>query len=275
MKSYGHSQPQHMRHSLNSGRLNNAHTLDVKDLSFAYKDHEILHKITLKLQGPGMTAVLGPNGAGKTTLLRCMIKMLNPQRGKIFLDGEDLSTLSTRETAKWIAYVAQNNEAKGISVFDAVLLGRLPHIGMRAGKGDQKAVQDMLRRLDLEDFALRSLWELSGGELQKVSIARALVQQTPFMLLDEPTASLDLKNQLHILAILKKAAYEQNVHVLISIHDLNTAFRFADRFLFLKDGKINADVDRAGLTSDMVHEVYEVPVTMRRERDIPVVTPKV
>lgn len=274
MKSYGLDQ-QHPRPSLNADKLNTAHSLDVNNLSFSYKDHEILHNITLKLQGPGLTAVLGPNGAGKTTLLRCMIKMLNPQKGTITLDGKALSNLSVRETAKWISYVAQNNEAKGISVFDAVLLGRLPHIGMRAGKGDQKAVQHMLRRLDLEDFALRSLWELSGGELQKVSIARALVQQTPFILLDEPTASLDLKNQLHILAILKKAAYEQNVHVLISIHDLNTAFRFADRFLFLKGGKITSDVDRAGLTSDMVHEVYEVPVTMRRERDIPVVTPKV
>ncbi|MBI9109314.1 MAG: ABC transporter ATP-binding protein [Spirochaetales bacterium] len=248
-------------------------TLNVESLRFAYKENTVLHDVSFSTGDAGITAVLGPNGSGKTTLLRCINRILKPQGGRVLLDDKPVDKLTGKEIAKSIAYVAQKTYSGNISVFDAILLGRIPHISANVSDNDMAVTNDVIERLDMVSLSLRMLNELSGGELQKVSIARALVQQTSLILLDEPTAALDLKNQIDILKLLGEITEKNQIKVLLSIHDLNTAFRYADQFIFLKNGKVVGFSDRWGITAGMIENVYNVSVDLRWFDDIPVITP--
>jgi iron complex transport system ATP-binding protein len=248
--------------------------LRVEKLQFGYKKHPVLRDVSFSTGQAGITAVLGPNGSGKTTLLRCINRILKPQGGCVFLDDNSVASLSGKEIARTVAYVAQKSQPGNITVFDAALLGRVPYISFHASPDDFAAVSEVIERLGMSHLSLRMLNELSGGELQKVSIARALVQSTPLILLDEPTASLDLKNQIDILKLLRKITETRQIRVLMSIHDLNTAFRYAHRFLFLKEGEIVASTDHRGITAELIERVYDLSVDVRWHDDIPVVTPK-
>ncbi|MBN1834424.1 MAG: ABC transporter ATP-binding protein [Spirochaetales bacterium] len=247
--------------------------LEVEGVSFRYNSAPVLEGVSFQVHTHQLTAILGPNGAGKTTLLRCMARILKPAAGTVRIDGQELGRASAREVARQVAYVAQSGEPGRVTAFDAVLLGRKPHIGWNASHHDLELVQAALHRLGLEQLALRHVDQMSGGEYQKVRIARALVQEPTVMLLDEPTSSLDLKNQLSILRLLRKIVRGHRMCAVMSMHDLNTAFRYADNFLFLKDGAIRAAVDGRGITASIVQEVYGVPVSIRWHQDHPVVLP--
>lgn len=187
--------------------------------------------------------------------------------------NEEAFKLSRRELAKRIGYVAQRNENIRTTVFDAVLLGRKPYIQWEASKNDLEIVHDALLALDLTEYALRYLNELSGGEQQKVVIARALVQKPELLLLDEPTSSLDLKNQLEVAKIIKKVVKEQQMAAVVTMHDLNLAIRFADKFLLIKNGEIFAAGGIEVMTTENIENVYSVPVTINKIGEIPVVIP--
>jgi iron complex transport system ATP-binding protein len=247
--------------------------LGVDGITFRYNSHPVLKNITFQVHAHQITAVLGPNGAGKTTLLRCINRILKPDSGTVRIEEQDLAHCSTRGIARRVAYVAQRSEPRRISVFDSVLLGRKPHIGWNVSHHDMEMTQATLKRLELEHLALRYTDRMSGGEYQKVCIARAVVQEPTVMLLDEPTASLDLKNQLAILRLLRTIVRGHRMCAVITMHDLNTAFRYADRFLFLKKGTIRAAVDRSQITGDIIEEVYGVPVAVQWHQDHPVVLP--
>lgn len=169
--------------------------LNVQDLSFRYNGHPVLQDIGFEAVLGEIVAILGPNGAGKTTLLRCLNRILRPQTGTVMLGEQDLATSSLREIARSMAYVPQHIEPTRVTVFDAILLGRRPWIGWDMRRDDILKVQAIIDQLNLTGLALRHVNEMSGGELQKVAIARALVQEPRVLLLDEPTSSLDLKNQ--------------------------------------------------------------------------------
>lgn len=248
-------------------------TLNVENLKFAYKENTVLHNVSFSTGNAGITAILGPNGSGKTTLLRCLNHILKPQSGRVLLDHKNVDSLTGKEIAKSIAYVAQKTYSGNISVFDAILLGRIPHFSANVSDIDMAETHNVIDRLEMNCLSLRMLNELSGGELQKVSIARALVQKTSLMLLDEPTAALDLKNQIDILNLLDEITRKSQIKVLISIHDLNTAFRYAQQFLFLKEGRVIALANRGEITAKLIEEVYGVPVELRWFNDIPVITP--
>jgi len=189
------------------------------------------------------------------------------------MESRDALACPPRERAKFFAYVPQRGEPVRLTVFDAVLLGRRPHLGWSVERRDLEKVESALKNLSLDRFALRYLDELSGGEFQKVLLARALVQDPRVLLLDEPTSSLDLKNQLDMLATLRKVVKGHGVAALLSLHDLNTAFRYADRLLFLKDGCIRGMFLPSEVPGEIVAEVYGVPVDIVLHKGVPLVVP--
>ncbi|MBA4603101.1 ABC transporter ATP-binding protein [Thermoactinomyces mirandus] len=247
--------------------------LSVEGLAFNYPSRSVIKDIKFSISKGDFLAILGVNGAGKSTLLKCINRILKPHTGTVFIKGEEAFKLGRRELAKRIGYVAQRNESIRSTVFDAVLLGRKPYIQWEASREDLEIAQDALKSLGLTEYALRYLNELSGGEQQKVVIARALAQKPELLLLDEPTSSLDLKNQFEVAKIIKKVVKEQQIAAVVTMHDLNLAIRFADKFLLLKDGKIFAAGGIEVMTPENIESVYSVPVKIDKIEDVPVVIP--
>ena len=210
--------------------------IEVQNLSFSYGHHPVLSHVGFTAQSGECVGILGNNGAGKSTLITCINRIRTPNSGSVLIDGKAVGSMSRRELARSVAYVAQKNEMSQTTVFDCVLLGRKPYIRWAVGEEDLRLCTAMIHRVGLEALELRSLDELSGGELQKVMLARALVQRPKVLLLDEPTSNLDPRNQYEMMELVREVAREQHITVLIVIHDLNLALRYCDRFFFLKDG---------------------------------------
>jgi iron complex transport system ATP-binding protein len=179
------------------------------------------------------------------------------------------------EVARKVGYVAQRNEPSRVTAFDAVLMGRRPHLRWGVSRDDLKKVDAALRQLGLEDLSMRYVDQTSGGELQKVAIARALVQEPRLMLLDEPTASLDLKNQAEIMGLVRRVVTEHELAAVMTLHDLNTAFRFADTCIFLRDGKIFFAGSPADVDAGIIEAVYGLPVELYRHDGRLLVAPKI
>jgi iron complex transport system ATP-binding protein len=232
--------------------------LEIKNLCFAYGSHEVVKDVSFRAEGGQCMAILGINGVGKSTMLKCINKINKPQSGGILVNNQPISWMDNTTLAKHIGYVSQSCEFSDSTVFDAVLLGRKPYIQWDVTARDLEIVQQVLHIMALEEYATRDVNELSGGERQKVSIARALAQETPVLLFDEPTSNLDLKNQLEVLDIIKNIVREQNLLAVVAIHDLNLALRFADKFLIMKDGEVYAFGDRSVVTAESIYEVYGV-----------------
>ncbi|HOB18540.1 MAG TPA: ABC transporter ATP-binding protein [Candidatus Methanoculleus thermohydrogenotrophicum] len=248
--------------------------LEVDGVVFTYRSAPVIQDITFDLRPHQTLAILGPNGVGKTTLLKCMNAILKPKAGSIFVEGLDLLSADRMEIARRMGYVPQRSEAGRITAFDAILLGRRPHIGWNVSERDLQIVEAAIRMLRLEDLSLRYIDEMSGGELQKVSIARALVQEPRVLLLDEPTSSLDLRNQIEILEIVRSVVAEHDVAAVMTMHDLNMALRYADRFIFLKDGLIHAAGGPEVVTAETIEEVYGVPVVVERYNGYQIIIPR-
>lgn len=247
--------------------------LDVDGVAFTYRSAPVIQEITFGLRPHQILAILGPNGVGKTTLLKCMNAILRPKAGSIIVEDLDLLTADRMEIARRMGYVPQRCEAGRMTAFDAILLGRRPHIQWNISEADLRTVEAAIRMLHLEDLSLRYIDEMSGGELQKVSIARALVQEPRVLLLDEPTSSLDLRNQIDILEIVRSVVAAHDVAAVMTMHDLNMALRYADRFIFLKDGVIHAAGGPEVVTAETIEAVYGVPVAVERYNGFHVVVP--
>lgn len=249
--------------------------LEVNGVEFQYKSKEVLKDIKFHLKRNEILSILGPNGVGKTTLLKCMNAILKPKRGAILIEDEDILKLEQIEIAKRLGYVPQRCEPARLTAFDAVLLGRMPHIKWNVSPEDIMLVESTIKKLNLEHVALRYIDELSGGELQKVGIARAIAQNPKLLLLDEPTSSLDLRNQLDILDTVRDVVRNENVSAIMTMHDLNLAFRYSDKFIFLKNGTIYAAGSMDDITPQVIEEVYGVPVTIQNYMDVSVVIPTI
>lgn len=249
--------------------------LEVKDLSFAYSKNgrRILDGVSFHLEQGQFMAVLGNNGAGKSTLIKCIDRINPVTGGSVLIDGERVGAMQRRQLAQSVAYVPQNTQPAHTMVFDAVLLGRKPYIKWGITAEDERIVAETLEMLNLKQLESRYLDELSGGELQKTMLARALVQQPKYLLLDEPTSSLDPNNQHEMLHVIRDIAQERNIGVAIVIHDLNLAMRHCDRFLFIKDAKVFSFGGVETVTPETIETVYDLRVDIIEHKGIRVIVP--
>lgn len=233
--------------------------LSVKDLKFHYQGGpQVLKGINFKLEDGKFLSVLGNNGAGKSTMLKCFNRIIDPETGSISLDGEEIRRLPVREVAKRIAFVAQTVPSTQMTVHDMVMLGRKPYMQWGFTEHDHRIVHEAMERLGLTEMRGRFLNELNGGERQKVMLARALAQKPRLLLLDEPTSSLDLKNQYQVLQTVKDICHETGIAAIMVIHDLNLALRFCDRFLLMRDGAVFRYGDARVIDREAIWQVYGV-----------------
>lgn len=236
--------------------------IEVKNISYAYAENEVLKDISFDVQPGECVGVLGNNGCGKSTLITCINKIRTAKTGAVYMDNQDIFRMGRLETARRLSYVAQKNEISQMTVFDTVLLGRKPYFKWALSQNDIAICEETIEKTGLSEFKLRYVNELSGGELQKVMLARALVQQPKLLLLDEPTSNLDPKNQYEMLALVQKLAKERNISVLMVIHDLSLALRYCDKFLFIKYGIVYKYGDESVITEETISVVYGVNSTI-------------
>ncbi len=203
---------------------------------------------------------------GKSTLLKCINGLLKTKKGTVYVGEEDICKMKRTDVAKRLGYVPQRADVSQITVFDSVLLGRKPRITRDISKKDLQITKAAISRFDMESLSLKYIDEISGGELQKVQIARALVQEPKVLLLDEPTSSLDLCNQHRIMATLVDVVKHTDLTAVMTMHDLNVAVRYADKFVMLKDGKIFAAGDHSVITPENIEAVYGLPVNVETYR---------
>ena len=209
----------------------------IENISFGYRKENVINNLGLTFEPGKFTAIIGPNGSGKSTLLKCINGILKTREGTILFDDKPQNQYSKKELARIMAYVPQQEQQVFSStVYETILLGRKPYIGWAPVKRDYDVVNKILKQLDLEDITLEYIDELSGGQRQRVFIGRALAQQPQVLLLDEPTANLDLKHQLEVLNLLKKLS-TQNITIILAIHDLNLAAKYCDQLIMLNNGE--------------------------------------
>lgn len=232
--------------------------IQTNDIQVAFGSKAILHDISLDIRDKEFVGIIGPNGSGKSTFLKCLYRVLQPNGGKIFFDGTELSSLSHRDTALKMAVVAQHSTVNfDFSVLEMVLMGRSPYKGLldRDQLDDYEIARHALAQVGLSDFESRNFNTLSGGEQQRVILARALAQRTECLVLDEPTNHLDIKYQLELMTIVKRL----DATVVSAIHDLNLAAIYCDRIIALKDGHIVCSgTPQDVLSSDTIRHIYGV-----------------
>lgn len=240
----------------------------VDNISVSYDHDEILSSVSLDLRDGEVLVLLGANGAGKTTLIRALNGMVAVSSGEIKLDGVDLSRLSRREIARNIAVVAQENETRfPITVLEFVLSGRFVYGGAFGWESDEDMEQAMkaLEQCDLNGFESRLMNHLSGGERQRVVLARAVATNARILLLDEPTANLDLAHQAMMFMLVCKRCRSDNASAVVITHDLNLTSEFADEIVMLKQGCVVAKgTPSEVLTTENVHDVFGVDVMLDR-----------
>ena len=253
--------------------------LSATDLRVRLGGEPVLSDVSLSVDRGEFVGLVGPNGAGKTTLLRTLNGTLTPDAGTVRVDDTPLSTQSSRETARRVATVPQETSLSfEFSVADVVEMGRTPYVSRfgRTTADDREAVATAMDAAEVAEFADRSVQTLSGGERQRVLLARALAQETPALLLDEPTASLDINHQVRTLSLVRETVDgDTDRAVLAAIHDLDLAARYCDRLLLLSDGAIQAAGDPAAvLDSDALRAAFGVPTELSRDpaTDTPRVT---
>lgn len=249
--------------------------LCIHALSFRYKKMKVLEDVSLKLRKGQIQAIVGPNGAGKTTLLRCIAGIVRPEKGSVRIDGRDVSGMKKVELAKRIGYMPQIAMSKfPVTVFETVLMGRRPYISWRPSRDDLEVVADLLNSMGLADIALRYFDQLSGGQRQKVLLAKAFAQETDCLLLDEPTSNLDLRHQMEVMEMISNMAREKGIAAILAMHDLNLTSRFADTILMLNQGKIFCIGEPHQVMTDKnIRSVYGVETEVNMSSGFPYIMP--
>lgn len=236
--------------------------LETQNLVAGHGDVTVLDGLELKIPSGQVCAIIGPNGCGKSTLLNCLARVLKPFKGRVYLNGEDIHGLSGRDVARQLAFLPQETSApEGMTVEDLVRFGRQPHQRWfdQWSLQDQRAVQQAIMAADLLGLQHRALDELSGGQRQRAWIAMAIAQNTPALLLDEPTSALDLGHQLEVFELIRQLSTEQGKTIVMVVHDLLSACRFADHLIAMHQGAIIAQgKPEQILTPELVHKLYGV-----------------
>lgn len=236
--------------------------LKVENLSFAYQNEPILSNFSLHLEAGDYCAVLGPNGAGKSTLFNLLAGLLKPASGDIWIDNQHISKISIRDLARKLAVVPQYEDVVyDFSVYDMVMMGRLPHQGRWdfASQEDKQLVEEVLEQTDLSHLRHRMTRELSGGERQRTLVARAMAQQTPVILFDEPLSNLDITHKYELLELISRL-HQSGRTILMILHELALVKEFVPKTLFMKQGKAEIFGETpAVMTPENVRRIFDLP----------------
>lgn len=248
--------------------------LEIEALNFAYGKEKVLKDINLSAQKGELITLIGPNGSGKSTLLKCINHYLKADQGEIRIQNQPIKNYNKRELAKIIAYVPQAAEMNfNLNVFETILMGRKPHSSWKAGDTDKKIAAKIIARMGLEEIAFKAINNLSGGQRQKVYIARAAAQKADLILLDEPTNNLDLKHQLEIFNLIRKEV-KNGKTAIVTMHDLSLVSRFSDRIIMLKEGRIFSDGNETSLSAAKINSVYGVEVSLKEHNGKKIIIPE-
>ncbi|WP_457752792.1 ABC transporter ATP-binding protein [Thermococcus sp.] len=251
--------------------------LEVKGLSFSYGDFSV-EDVCFEVREGEILTLLGPNGSGKTTILKSIYGLLKPEKKCVFVDGKDFHSLSLKERAKLAGYVPQYHHPPfPYTVLDVVVMGLASQLGVFESprKEHYQKALEKLKLIGMERFKDKPYTQLSGGQLQLVLIARALVQEPKVLLLDEPTAHLDFKNQVKVLGIVKRLAKEESISAVMTLHDPNLASLYSDRIALVKEGRIRAlGKPNEILKEEILEEVYGVPIYILEFNGFRLILPK-
>lgn len=232
--------------------------LTLNNISIELDKKKIIEDVSLAVENGKFVGIIGPNGSGKSTLLRTIYRIIEPTTGTILLGGQDLKKMKLAESAKKMGVVGQFNTINfDFTVFEMVMMGRTPHKSLLGSDKaeDYDIAVEAIRKVGMENYAYRSFSTLSGGEKQRIILARALAQEPQLLILDEPTNHLDIKYQLQILSIVKSLG----IGVLAALHDLSLAAMYCDKLYVLKDGKvITSGKPKEILTAKLIHHIYEI-----------------
>lgn len=251
--------------------------METQGLTLGYGDREVIHDVSLTIPRGAVTAVVGPNGSGKSTLLRGMARLLRPRAGRVLIDGEDIQPLSGGELAQRLGLLPQGPVApQGLTVGDLVSRGRYPHRSwyQRWSADDEAEVRSALSRVTLLDRAQEPLDQLSGGQRQRAWLAMVLAQNTPHLLLDEPTTYLDLAHAVDVMSLVRAIAAEGERTLVCVLHDLTLAARFADHLVVIHEGRVAAEGDPTDvLTAELLADVFGLRATVVPIDGAPAVVP--
>lgn len=238
----------------------------IDGLRFSYnsREKEVLSDINLSIEDGQTGILLGSNGSGKTTLFKNIIGIEKPTFGEIYYDDTNLLSLSREMRAKVVAYVPQHIHFGALTVYESILMGRVAYFGFKAGKEDFQKTESVIEEMGLSKLAYRNAEKLSGGEKQKVAIARAIAQEPKLLVMDEPTGNLDIANEHLIVDEIKRLSRLKGITVLCSLHDLNRALGLGDKFFFMEAGKIKYSGDKTCFTGEVIKEIFAVDVDIEK-----------
>jgi iron complex transport system ATP-binding protein len=243
--------------------------LTVEGISFSYRDKPVLQDVDLEVRKGEIIGILGPNGCGKTTLLKLLNRNLKPQKGRVLMKGVDLEEISKRKIARHIAVVPQSNEIRfAFTVRDIVSMGRMPFLSQFQGESrdDMQIVEEAMEKTSIKEFADRLISNMSGGERQRVIIARALAQRPEIILLDEPTLHLDINHQFEVLDLVKRLSKEEGLTVVIVSHDLPMVVKYCDRMVLIHDHRIHAlGTPQEVLTPENMRTVFNIEAVLEHD----------
>ena len=247
--------------------------ISIRQLDFAYGSRQVLYGVDFRVGSGELVSVLGMNGSGKSTLLKCVTGLLRPFRGEVEINGRSARSLSRQELAQSIGYLPQNSQPVDCTVFEAVLIGRKPHLGWQVNDNDLAETSRILSLTGLGSYVDRSTLHLSGGELQRVAIARTLAQQPSVLLLDEPVNHLDIRSQIDVMDLIRSLTLQLGIATIAVMHDLNMALRFSDRFVLMREGKLLAAGGQEVMTAENIRETYHLQVLVHTVNGLPLVIP--
>ena len=233
----------------------------IDNLDFKYGDTHVLYDVNLRINEPGLVCIIGPNGVGKSTLVKCINRLLKPTSGKVTINGKNVNDMNPKEISSIIGFVpANNNDTFAMTVVDTVLIGRHNQQKWKTTPEDLEIVHRSLDMLNLSQFSMRSFNQLSAGQQQRVALARGIVQDTPILILDEPTSNLDVNHQIYVTELLRAFAVHEKKLILMICHDLNIAARYSHKIIVMKNPgivyKIGTPEDT--ITEEVIREVYNV-----------------
>jgi len=249
--------------------------IKTENLEFSYSKKRILNEVNMDVYSGELVSVLGPNGAGKSTLIKCIDGLLKTKKGVLKVNGKNIKSIDRISLAKEIGYVPQTSSTVfPLTVFDMVLLGRRPHQKWNSEDLDRKKVIKALKLMNIEHLAMNHFDQLSGGQQQKVVIARTIAQDTDILLLDEATSNLDIRHQLEVMEIMRDLVDAHGKSVIMIVHDLNIASRYSDRVIIMKNGEVLASgKPHEVITEENINLVYDVEAKISEVEGKPYVLP--